>query len=308
MRKTLLTLLIVALAAGPAWAQASPEAPRPAPAEKATTRPAEKDYWVAPMKLVHAKFKGEKGTFAHFGDSITVTMAFWASLKWSQKNMDKPTQAAFDLVKGYMKDDCWTKWKGDEYGNTGMMVMKWCADNVDKWLKKLNPECVLIMFGTNDLGGVSVADYEKYTRQAVQKCLDNGSVVILSTIPPRHGADAKVKQFVEVVYKVAQDLKVPVCDYYQAVMDRRPEDWSGALEKFKDPARKDEYQVPTLISADGVHPSNPQQWVGDYSAEGLKHNGYVLRNYVVLHSYAEVISKVFQPKPAAGAAPAGAAK
>ena len=37
--------------------------------------------WVAPMKDVHAKFKGTPGTLATFGDSITVTMAFWAPLQ-----------------------------------------------------------------------------------------------------------------------------------------------------------------------------------------------------------------------------------
>ena len=289
MKRFILLLAVVALVVAPVLAAEAEVA------KAAKDKPSEKDYWVEPMKKVHAKFTGEKGTFAHFGDSITVTMAFWASMKWTQKNMDKPTQDAFDLVKGYMKDDCWHKWKGDQYGNTGMMIMKWCADNADKWLKKLNPECVLIMFGTNDLGGVSVADYEKYTRQAVQKCLDNGAVVILSTIPPRHGADAKVKQFVEVVRKVAKDMKVPVCDYYQACMDRRPEDWSGASPKFKS-VPGGTYEVPTLISRDGVHPSNPAKWNGDYSEEGLKHNGFLLRNYVVLHSYAEVLRKVVKPE------------
>jgi len=52
--------------------------------------------------------------------------------------------------------------------------------------------------------------------------------------------------------------------------------------------------VPTLISGDGVHPSNPKQWEGDYSEDGLKHNGFVLRSYVVLRSYADVIRSVLQ--------------
>ena len=43
--------------------------------------------WVDAMKKVHEKFTGEKGTFAQFGDSITITMAFWSSLKGGRKNM-----------------------------------------------------------------------------------------------------------------------------------------------------------------------------------------------------------------------------
>jgi hypothetical protein len=43
-----------------------------------------------------------------------------------------------------------------------------------------------------------------------------------------------------------------------------------------------EYQVPTLIARDGVHPSNPAPWVSDYSPEGLQHNGCTLRDYLTL--------------------------
>ena len=32
--------------------------------------------WVEPMKKVHAKFSGTPGTFALFGDSITVSLGF----------------------------------------------------------------------------------------------------------------------------------------------------------------------------------------------------------------------------------------
>src|SRR3954471_18305412 len=44
--------------------------------------------WAAPMKQVHAKFTGKAGTFAQFGDSITVTMAYWSALRYEHKNLD----------------------------------------------------------------------------------------------------------------------------------------------------------------------------------------------------------------------------
>ena len=250
-------------------------------------------YWVEPMRKVHARFKGKKGTFAHFGDSITVSMAVWAALG-QRRNMDGATQAAYDLVNGDMKKACWREWKGPKFGNTGSMTIRWAHENVDTWLKDLNPEAALIMFGTNDLGPLNVDEYEAKTREVVKKCLAGGTVVILSTIPPKHGRDEKCKAFVEAVRRVARDMKVPLCDYYQAVMDRRPDDWDGRLEKFKG-VPGGTYEVPTLISRDGVHPSNPKQWQGDYSAEGLKHNGFVLRNYVVLHAYADLVRKVLKP-------------
>ena len=87
-------------------------------------RAAEPD-WVAPMKKVHADFKGAPGTFAHFGDSITVSMAFWAPLAGEPKNMSPEMKAAHDLVKGHMKPECWNKWKGPEFGNNGSMTVRW---------------------------------------------------------------------------------------------------------------------------------------------------------------------------------------
>jgi hypothetical protein len=55
--------------------------------------------------------------------------------------------------------------------------------------------------------------------------------------------------------------------------------------------------VPTIISKDGVHPSNPQQWRRDYTEEGLCRNGNVLRSYLGLMAYAEVIRVVIKGRP-----------
>lgn len=249
--------------------------------------------WVAPMKKVHAKFTGEKGTFAHFGDSITVTMAFWSPLQWGGKNMSAEASEAFKRVQGHMKADCWSKWKGPEFGNNGSMTIRWAHENVATWLKKLNPETVLIMFGTNDLHSVPLEEYEKKTREVVESCLENGSVVILTTIPPRSGMLEKSRKYAEAAARVAAELKIPVCDFFGECLKRRPEDWDGASERFREYKG---YDVPTLLSRDGVHPSNPQSFGGDYSEEGLKSNGFVLRNFVTLMSYSGVISRVLQPK------------
>lgn len=249
-------------------------------------QPANDAYWIESMKKVHAKFTGRKGTFAHFGDSITVTMAFWTPLLYKRTNASPQMEAAFQLVNSYMQKECWRNWKGAEYGNTGMMTIRWAYDNVDKWLKKLNPEVALIMFGTNDLSSLGLDEYQAKTRVVVQKCLDNGTVVILSTIPPRHGAAEKAAVFADAVRKIAGDMKVPLTDFHAEILKRRPDDWDGALEKFKDYKG---YDVPTLISRDGVHPGHPKAFRDDYSDEALRQCGFSLRNYLVLLKYAEVL-------------------
>jgi hypothetical protein len=262
-------------------------------AESEAEQTANANYWVEPMKAVHTRFSGIQGTFAHFGDSITISMAFWAPLAAEPKNMSPEMAKSHALVKGYMRPECWRQWKGPEYGNTGMMTIRWAHDNVDLWLKKLNPEVALIMFGTNDLGELDLQEYEEKTREVVERCLKNGTIVILSTIPPRSGRLEKSQQFAEAVRKIAHEQKTPFIDYFSEILKRRPEDWDGSLGKFKD-LPGDEYQVPTLISRDGTHPSNPKEYQ-DYSEEALRKNGYVLRNYLALLSYADVIRYILQP-------------
>ena len=67
------------------------------------TGESESYYWVDSMARVHAKFSGQKGTFAHFGDSITVTLAFWTPLLYSRKNTSEEMKQAYQLVKEYLK-------------------------------------------------------------------------------------------------------------------------------------------------------------------------------------------------------------
>jgi len=184
-------------------------------------------YWADPMAKVHSNFSGEKGTFAHFGDSITVTLAYWTPLLYSRKNAPPEMEQAYELVKGYMKEQCWRDWKGGEFGNEGGMTIRWAHENIDNWLKRLNPEVALIMFGTNDLNSVPLAEYEAKTRQVVEKCLANGTVVILSTIPPRDGFAEKAADYAQAIRQIAFDMKLPLIDFHAEILKRRPDDWDG---------------------------------------------------------------------------------
>lgn len=249
--------------------------------------------WIEPMKQVHARFTGNRGTVALFGDSITVSLAFWAPLEGDPEGMEPALSRAHQKVKTYIKRECWRQWRGPAFGNEGRMTIRWAHANVDRWLTKLNPEVAVIMFGSNDVGELGAAEYEQKTREVVRRCLTNGTVVLLTTLPPRSGRLEKSKQFAEIARKVAREEHVPLVDYFAAVLERRPDDWDGALPQFKQ-SPGDDYQVPTLIARDGVHPSNPRQFA-DYSDASLRHNGFALRNYVTLLAYAAVIENVLQP-------------
>jgi lysophospholipase L1-like esterase len=245
------------------------------------------------MRAVHARFKGKAGTFAQFGDSLTDSLAYWTPILYDPKGLNPEMTRARELVLAHMRRECWRDWKGADYGNKSSTTIDWADENVDAWLKKLNPEVVSILFGTNDMRTGNAADFETKLRSVAQKCLDNGTVVILTTPPPRSGMLEKSKEFADSVRRVGADLKVPVIDYQAEILKRRPDDWDGSAAEFKEAVKEDAYQAPTLIAGDGVHPSNPSKYA-DWSEEGLNHNGYTLRNYLALMKYAEVIKDVIK--------------
>ncbi|HYH64509.1 MAG TPA: SGNH/GDSL hydrolase family protein [Urbifossiella sp.] len=255
-------------------------------------QPAADPAWVAPMRDVHAKFTGTPGTLALFGDSITYSVAFWAPLEGAKLTGDDA--AALATVRGHMKADCWRKWRGDDYGNKGRMTIRWADENVDGWLKKLNPEAVVLLFGTNDLGQLDAKEYEAKTRSVVERCLKNGTVVLMTTLPPRSGMLEKSRVFADVQRRVAAVYGLPVVDYQADILRRRPTDWDGSLPQLKADAA-DVYQVPTLIAADGVHPSNPGKHA-DYTEAALDRNGFQLRNVLTLRAYADVVRRVLARK------------
>jgi len=261
---------VLALLAAPSWGQDEPE-------------------WVKPMREAHARFDGRPGTFAHFGDSITVTLAFWTPMLYERKNAPPEMEEAYGLVHGYLQPECWRDWKGGEYGNEGMQTAQWATQHIDEWLAKLNPEVALIMFGSNDVNNVGADGYRAQMTALVDTCLANGTVVILSTIPPRNNFVEKAAEFAQVVRELAAEKRVPLIDFHAEIMARRPDDWNGALDKF---AEWEGYDVPTLIARDGVHPSHPEAYRSDYSEEALNCCGFSLRNYLALMAYADVLERV----------------
>ncbi len=257
------------------------------------------DYWVEAMRKVHARWKGIKGTFAEYGDSITVTMAFWTPLVLgTRKGITPEMQQALETARKYIHKPCWRKWKGPQWGNTGNMTIRWAFDNIDAWQKKMNPEVMVILFGTNDAYlGPRVPIYTEMYAAVVNRCLADGTIPIVTTLPPRYtqrlsvGGFLTVWNFRRAVIAIAKAKKVPLIDLWAEMVRRRPADWDGRLKKFDEGGWKG-YNVPTMIARDGIHPSNPAKYRGDWTEEGLSCCGFGLRNYLTLKAWYEVYKKV----------------
>ena len=246
--------------------------------------------WVAAMQKVRAKFRGQPGTFAQFGDSITESRAFWSGVRYRRDNAGPELQKAFQTVSKYMQAAGWDG-KGPENGNQGGRTVRWAHQNVGQWLTDLNPETAVLMFGTNDLNSVPAAEYRQKLQGIIQQCLDNGTVVILTTIPPRNKFEEKSAAYADIMRQTAKKFQLPLIDFHAEILKRRPGDWNGALDKFRD---YQGYDVPTLIARDGVHPSAPKNLRGNFSKEALQKNGFALRNYLTVLMYGEVIERVYE--------------
>ncbi len=269
----------------------------------AAAQPPADDSWVSRMREVHQKFTGRPGTFAHFGDSITVSMAFWAPLAGDVRGLDAEASGDLAAVKEYLLPECWRDWKGPEFGNEGSTTILWADEHLNEWLARDNPEVALVMFGTNDLTQLTLDEYATTTRRVVQRCLGNGTVELASTNPPRSGMLDESRQFADAVRTIAHEERIPLVDYFGEILRRRPDDWDGTLPAFAN-VPGDEYQVPTLISRDGVHPSFPRDFTNNFSDQALRQSGYGLRSYLVMRAYADIIDKVLRQPPAAEDEPA----
>ena len=126
-----------------------------------------------------------------------------------------------------------------------------------------------------------------YLTSIIDKLEAHHIVPILSTIPPRAGAESdSTIQFNSAIVQLAQSRALPLIDFYQEVLLRRPgTTWFG-----------------TLISTDGVHPtgdnggytvnSNPYLPGGDpatqTTGDALLNVGYLLRTWLTVQKLAEV--------------------
>jgi lysophospholipase L1-like esterase len=249
-------------------------------------------YWVQPMTQVHASFQGTRGTIARFGDSITYSGAFFKPLQYNFTNATAEEQAALDWLHAYLLPACWT-WQDDAVaysnGNYSGTTSAWPlqieqgppASNITFWLNKLKPELAVIMWGTNDLGPLDVTTYTGNMRQVLQACKAHGTIPLLTAIPPRVGYDAKSAQFAQAMRDLALEQQVPLIDYNQEILTRRPgTTWQN-----------------TLISGDGVHPSYNGATAQDFAASSLNSNGYLLRNWCTLHALWDVRQYILQFDP-----------
>jgi uncharacterized protein YraI len=150
------------------------------------------------------------------------------------------------------------------------------------------PAVALIMFGTNDSGGMPTATFQANLQAIVQTSISMGVIPVLSTIPPKRynpATDGRVAEFNQVIVATARAYDIPLWDYYQAMVG-----------------------LPNNgLAPDGVHPSAPPDGLTTvFDAEHLRY-GYTVRNLTALQVlyalWQQVLYDADQVRPATAPPP-----
>jgi lysophospholipase L1-like esterase len=253
-----------------------------------------KEAWdyAAPMKKVAAKFTGTPGVVLHLGDSITYANPYgqWARygkgktaedkavLKWMHVNkrnkLDGWHLAAVDRPRG-RSETAASGIRIDQYLKGGFHGLP----SMVRIVKTYNPQIVVLMLGTN---GVSrnrpVRKYRADLDRAIRLLLANGTVVIVSTIPPHVHRRELGQAYNTVVRELAEQHGLPLIDFHAQIVERRPDDWNG-----------------TLMNRGDVHPSHNRLSAAAPTEENLKNAGYLLRGYLSVQKIKQVKKRVIDP-------------
>lgn len=252
--------------------------------------------YAEPMAKVAARFKGAPGMVLHIGDSITYANQYGA---WARQGEGKTPEdvAVCKWMRVGANDATDGNWlaRVDRPGNrsetavSGIRSDEWLAGGksgippLADVVRKYNPQLAVVMLGTNDVNaGRAPAQIKADMAKVVDVLLANGTIPILSTIPPIKGKDDKVKAVNAALLELVKERRIPHIDYYGEIVKRRPTDWLG-----------------TLISDDGVHPTPGVNGANGASApteENLKNSGYLLRGWLSVRKIAEVKAAVLDKR------------
>jgi lysophospholipase L1-like esterase len=246
--------------------------------------------YATPMKEVAKKFKGKPGVLVLLGDSITYANQNTA---WAFAGQGQTPEVKAFLKWSHLGEggdvDGWTAAKTDvENGrshtaSSGVTTAQYLAGGqhglppLSEIIKKYNPQMAIYMLGTNDMNqGVAPAAAIANVEKALDALMANGTVPILSTIPPMKAKLPQVEAYNAELKKLAEKKKVPLLDLFSEMK---------AIDAG----------LMTFLSDDGVHLS----YNGAAEAptpENFKKAGYLCRCYFNIMKAMEVKSKVLDGK------------
>jgi lysophospholipase L1-like esterase len=254
--------------------------------------------WPAAMKAVTAAYKGAQGKVVPIGDSITYAnpAGQWARYgkgrtpeevaicKWMRSDVNDKSNGWWLAANDQPSGRSWT-------AASGMTAAQCLAGGhhglpaLDAILADHDPQIAIVLLGTNDAGKkVPAEQYLKSMETIYEKCLKRGTIPVVTTVPPRNPDPAGlIGAYNAGLVALAKKHGLPLVDYHGEILARQPGDaWMG-----------------TLISKDGVHPSNEGS-PGPATPENLAKCGYLLRCWLNVHKVMEIKQKVLDAAAGGG--------
>lgn len=197
------------------------------------------DYWAVPMSQVHANFTGNPGTIARFGDRMSRDAPFFEPLELPHQNVSPEAATALSWIQGYVPAAVWD-WQSPANGAQDGSTVAWPLQveqhptlrNIDHWLANLNPEMAVIGWGVNsiDWAPLTLQEFTDNMREVVSTVKANGTIPILTAIPPLHDFEIESADVAQAIRDLAVEQEVPLIDFHQEILTRNPGDtWDGAL-------------------------------------------------------------------------------
>lgn len=243
------------------------------------------------MREVAKAFTGREGVVIHIGDSITHANPYgqWARFGKGRTDEDLALLKWMHLDANDDSDGWWLAREdlpgGHSYTGAGGLQMgqslagKGEFPGLEKMLELYQPQIAVLMLGTNDVSaGREVEEYRCDAEQVVHTILATGCICILSTIPPHVGDCERSAEFNKELRQLAADRQLPLIDFEQEILKRRPCDWNG-----------------TLMNQDDPHPSAERGEIkasSEPTPENLRESGYLLRGWLSVRKIGEVKKKV----------------
>lgn len=251
-----------------------------------TPPPADDDYTPFPADVVETlqeiyargqELGNDPHSLSKVGDSITVSSSFLTPIDYGHYDLGNAThlQRVIDqfigsfAVDSYAADTGWAAWGvlNSGFSPAGCYDVPLVCEYQTR-----RPIIAVILYGTNDSGYRTLAQYQADLERIVSISMDMGIIPLLTTIPNRPEMPDQIAAFNAVVYDVAEANNLPVIDFY--------------AESLPLPRQG--------LSVDNLHPSSPDggwenavRFIPPYIEAG-----YTVRNWITLEMLYWVLAAV----------------
>jgi hypothetical protein len=246
--------------------------------------------YVAPMRKVAERFRGQEGVVLHVGGSMTIANPFgtWARSGKGKSPEDLAILAWMHTEKKDKTDGWWLcrtelehyrAYTAESGLKSGMLQAggRRGLPPLKKLLEDYRPRMVTLECGIYDVeDGVSLDEYRTNMGRAFDLILEHGAIPIPATIPPFAAQLERTKQFNEALRMLAKERGMPLIDLEREILTRRPDDWSGNLMK----------RIHLTAAEAGGSPG------AEPTRENLRRSGYQLRSWLTVRKVAEIKRRV----------------